>query len=225
MNKTGSNSYRLLLAACVVTASLAGTPAYAQDKAVEMDKIFSGVTPNAPGCAVAVSQRGKLVVNRAYGSADLERDVPLSPSSIFDVGSVRKQFVAAAVLLLVEDGKLSLADDIRKHFPEPPDYGHKVSVDHLLTHTSGVRDWQGLRSLTGNLDVVTLTLRQRGLNFAPGEEWSYSNSGYVLLTDLVARAGGMSFPEFTRRRLFEPLGMKASASPGDLRKSHGLRLQ
>src|SRR5215216_2603447 len=172
------------LVSFVVTALLFGTPVYAQDKTSEIDKIFSWATPATPGCAVAVSQHGKLVVNRAYGSADLERDVPLSPSSIFDIGSVRKQFVAAAVLLLVEDGRLSLSDDIRKHFPELPDYGHKVTVDHLLTHTSGIRDWQGLRSLVGGSvdDVVGLTLRQRGLNFAPGEEWSYSNSGYVLLT-------------------------------------------
>lgn len=217
MKNNGRNIYLFLLAAFAVAASLVGTRAYAQDKTGEIDKVFNWATPSAPGCAVAVSQRGKLVVNRAYGSADLERDVQLSPNSVFDVGSVRKQFVAAAVLLLVEDGKLSLADDIRKHFPELPDYGHKVTVDHLLTHTSGVRDWQGLRPLTaGNPDVMSLTLRQRGLNFAPGEEWSYSNSGYVLLTDLVARASGMSFPEFTRKRLFEPLGMKSATSPADL---------
>ena len=200
-------------------ALLAGTPANAQDKAGEIDKIFGWATPATPGCAVAVSQRGKLVVNRAYGSADLERDVALTPGSVFDIGSVRKQFVAAAVLLLIEDGKLSLSDDIRKHFPELPDYGQKITVDHLLTHTSGIRDWTGLRALTGGKvdDVVGLTLRQRGLNFAPGDEWSYSNSGYVLLTDLVARASGMSFPDFTRKRLFEPLGMKTAASPADLR--------
>jgi CubicO group peptidase (beta-lactamase class C family) len=142
----------------------------------------------------------------------------LSPNSVFDIGSVRKQFVAAAVLLLVEDGRLSLSDDIRKHFPELPDYGQKITVDHLLTHTSGIRDWTGLRVLTGGNvdDVVSLILRQRGLNFAPGEEWSYSNSGYVLLTDLVARTSGMSFPEFTRKRLFEPLGMKTTMSPADM---------
>ncbi|HEY9284252.1 MAG TPA: serine hydrolase domain-containing protein [Pyrinomonadaceae bacterium] len=200
-------------------ALLVGTPAYAQDKTGEIDKVFGWAKPDAPGCAVAVSQHGKLVVNRAYGSADLERGAPLTPASIFDIGSVRKQFVAAAVLLLVEDGKLSLSDDIRKHFPELPDYGQKITVDHLLTHTSGIRDWIGLRPLAGGnvVDVVSLILRQRGLNFAPGEEWSYSNSGYVLLTDLVARASGMSFPDFTRKRLFEPLGMKATTSPGDLR--------
>ncbi|HEX8129643.1 MAG TPA: serine hydrolase domain-containing protein [Pyrinomonadaceae bacterium] len=207
------------LVSFVFTALLLVAPTYAQDKASEIDKIFSWAKPDAPGCAVAVSQNGKLVVSRAYGSADLERDVPLSPSSIFDIGSVRKQFVAAAVLLLVEDGRLSLSDDIRKHFPELPDYGRKITVDHLLTHTSGIRDWTGLRPLAGGKvdDVVSLILRQRGLNFAPGEEWSYSNSGYVLLTDLVARTSGMSFPDFTRKRLFEPLGMKTTMSPSDLR--------
>jgi len=220
MRNTGKNSYFSLLVSFVFTAFLlVGAPAYAQDKTAEIDKIFNWAKPDAPGCAVAVSRNGKPVVSRAYGAADLERDVPLSPNSIFDIGSVRKQFVAAAVLVLVEDGKLSLSDDIRKHFPELPDYGHKITVDQLLTHTSGLRDWTGLRPLLGGKvdDVVGLILRQRGLNFAPGEEWSYSNSGYVLLTDLVARASGMSFPEFARKRLFEPLGMKTTSSPADLR--------
>jgi CubicO group peptidase (beta-lactamase class C family) len=219
MKNAGKNSYFFRPASFVLTALLLCTPTYAQDKTGEIDKIFSWATPATPGCAVAVSQHGKPLVNRAYGSADLERDSPLSPSSIFDIGSVRKQFVAAAVLLLVEDGKLSLSDDIRKHFPELPDYGHKITVDHLLTHTSGIRDWTGLRPLAGGNvdDVVSLILRQRGLNFAPGEEWSYSNSGFVLLTDLVARTSGMSFPDFTRKRLFEPLGMKTTTSPKDLR--------
>src|SRR5687767_13379561 len=214
MKKTSKNRYFSLLKSFAVAALLVGTPAYAQDKTGEIDKIFGWATPATPGCAVAVSQHGKPVVNRAYGSADLERDVALSPNSVFDIASVRKQFVAAAVLLLAEDGRLSLADDVRKHFPELPDYGHKVTVDHLLTHTSGIRDWTGLRALTGGNvdDVVRLILRQRGLNFAPGDEWSYSNSGYVLLTDLVARASGMSFPDFTRKRMFEPLGKIGRAS-------------
>ena len=218
MKYLAESSYFSLLASFAFVALLVAAPAYAQDKTGEIDKLFSWATPSAPGCAVAVSRHGKLVVNRAYGSADLERDVPLSPNSIFDIASVRKQFVAAAVLVLAEDGRLSLGDDIRKHFPELPDYGHKVTIDHMLTHTSGIREWQGLRPLAGgNADAVSLILRQRGLGFAPGEEWSYSNSAYILLTDLVARASGMSFGEFTRKRLFEPLGMKATASPGDLR--------
>jgi len=106
MKRTSKNSYFPLLLSLVAAALLVGTPAYAQDKTSEVDKIFGRAAPATPGCAVAVSQHGKLVVNRAYGSADLERDVPLSPSSIFDIGSVRKQFVAAAVLLLVESNPL-----------------------------------------------------------------------------------------------------------------------
>lgn len=155
----------------MVTTLLISTPAYAQDKTAEVDKIFSWTKPSEPGCAVAVSHQGKVVVNRAYGSADLERDVPITTNTIFDAGSVVKQFVAASVLLLVEEGKLSLTEDIRKYIPELPDTGQKIMLDHLLTHTSGIRDWTGIRPLAeGDPDVLTLILRQRGLNFAPGEE-------------------------------------------------------
>src|SRR5688500_14947835 len=193
-------------------ALLVGAPASAQDKAAEIDKIFSWSTPDAPGCVVAVAQNGKPIVNRAYGLADLERNVPLNPDTVFDAGSVRKQFVAASILLLVEQGRLALTDDVRKHVPELPDYGHKITLDHMLTHTSGLRDWPALLNLAaGDVDAWTMILRQRGLNFAPGEEWSYSNSGYVLLTEIVARTSGMPFAEFARTRLFEPLGMKATA--------------
>jgi CubicO group peptidase (beta-lactamase class C family) len=217
MKNTCRNSYFFLLVSFVVTALLVSTSAYAQDKTGEIDKIFSWATPTTPGCVVAASHHGKLLVNRAYGLADLERDVPLTTNSIFDAGSVRKQFVAAAILLLVEDGRLSLSDDVRKHVPQLPDYGHKITLDHLLTHTSGLRDWPALLKLaSGDPDAMTMILRQRELNFAPGEEWSYSNSGYVLLTEIVARTSGMSFSEFARKRLFEPLGMKATTYIDDV---------
>ncbi|MBA3949763.1 MAG: serine hydrolase, partial [Acidobacteria bacterium] len=201
-----------------LTAMLGDSPAHAQDKIADVDKIFSWVAPGTPGCAVAAAQHGKVVVNRAYGLADLERDVPITPASVFDAASIVKQFVAVATLLLAEDGKLSLADDVRKHVPELPDYGHTITLDHLLTHTSGLRDWDGLMPLSnGKADALTLTLRQRGLNFAPGEEWSYSNSGYVLLKEIVARTSGLSFAEFTRTRLFEPLGMTSTQYLDDMR--------
>ena len=217
MKNASKNSYFFLLVSSVVTALLVGTSAYAQDKTGEIDKIFSWATPTTPGCVVAVSHHGKLLVNRAYGLADLERDVPLSTNSIFDAGSVRKQFVAAAILLLVEEGRLSLSDDVRKHVPQLPDYGHKITLNHLLTHTSGLRDWPALLNLAGgDPDAMSMILRQRELNFAPGEEWSYSNSGYVLLTEIVARTSGMSFSEFARKRLFEPLGMKATTYVDDV---------
>jgi CubicO group peptidase (beta-lactamase class C family) len=183
-----------------------------------IDKIFSWATPEVPGCVVAVSRQGQVIVNRAYGTADLERDVRLSPNSTFDAGSLRKQFVAAAILLLVEERRLALTDDVRKFIPELPDYGNKITLDHMLTHTSGLRDWPALLNLAdGDVDAWTMILRQRGLNFAPGEEWSYSNTGYVLLTEIVARISGMSFAEFTRQRLFEPLGMGATRYVDDMR--------
>jgi CubicO group peptidase (beta-lactamase class C family) len=219
MKSASKNSYFFILVSFVGAALLVGMPTYAQDKTGEIDKIFIWATPSTPGCAVAVSQHGKLVVNRAYGLADLERDVPISPNTIFDIGSTQKQFVAASVLLLAEEGRISLSEDVRRYIPELPDYGQKITVDHLLTHTSGIRDWTGLLPLAGgNVDALTAILRQRGLNFAPGEEWSYSNSGYVLAKEIVARTSGVSFAEFTRKRLFEPLGMRATRYLADMRE-------
>ena len=223
MNKTSNNSYFFLLtkrrwlvglpglAAALALVAVVHTPVSAQDKTAEIDKIFGFAKSDVPGCSVAVSEQGKLVVNRAYGSADLERGVSISPNTIFDAGSVVKQFVAASVLLLVEDGKLSLTEDIRKYIPELPDTGHKITLDHLMTHTSGVRDWTGIRPLTeGDPTAVTMALRQRGLNFAPGEEWGYSNTNFELLKEIVARTSGMTFSDFTRQRLWGPLKMKST---------------
>ncbi len=221
MKNTSKNNYFYLLIAFVITALLVGTPAYAQqDKTGEVDKIFSFASPDSPGCAVGVSQQGKVVINRAYGLANVERRVPLNSSSLFDIGSTQKQFTAAAILLLVKDGRLSLSDDIRKHLPELPDYGHKVTVNHLLTHTGGIRDWTGLLLFAPEgTNVLKLIMQQRGLNFVPGTEWSYSSSGFELAKEIVARVSGRSFAEFARRRLFEPLGMKSSAYVPDILKA------
>lgn len=218
MTKSNRSRFIARLAPIVLSALLAAAPAIAQEKTTEIDKIFSWATPTSPGGTVAVWQHGKLIASRAYGSADLERDVPISTSSIFDAGSLTKQFVAAAALLLVEDGRISLTDDIRKYIPELPDYGHKITVDHLLTHTSGIRDWTMMLPLAaGKDDVLTIIRRQRSLSFTPGDEWSYSNSGFVLAKEIIARASGMSFGEFTRTRLFEPLGMNSSSYRDDMR--------
>jgi CubicO group peptidase (beta-lactamase class C family) len=215
----GVQKLKLVLMAATVTVSmLIDNTLYAQDKTSDIDKIFSWATPATPGCACAVSQHGKVMVNRAYGSADLERDVPINTNTLFDAGSLQKQFVAAAALLLVEEGRLSLADDVRKYIPELPDYGHKITIDHLLTHTSGIRDWNGLMPFTaGKENAWTLIMRQRGLNSIPGEEWFYSNSGFVLMKEIIARISGMSFIEFTRKRIFDTLGMKSTAFREDLR--------
>jgi CubicO group peptidase (beta-lactamase class C family) len=214
-HKTATSSR--LLCGLLALPALASSPAPAsaqalpQDTAEAIDALFRWATPQTPGCVVAIGLDGERVFHRAYGLADLENKVPMSVDTRIDVGSVVKQFVAAAVLLLVEDGRVALTDDIRAHIPELPDLGVNITVDHLLTHTSGVRDWVGLQRMTSeDADALSLILRQRRLDFAPGEAWSYSNSGYVLLKELVARVAGKPFGAFARERLFEPLGMGAT---------------
>ena len=195
-----------------------GAHAYAQDKNTEVDKIFNWTKPTEPGCVCAISQNGKIVANRAYGAADLERDAPINTNSIFDAGSVSKQFIAAAGLLLVQEGKIALTDDVRKYIPELPDYGSTITISHLMNHTSGLREWTGLLPFAGDKPhVYALILRQRNLNFKPGEQWSYSTSGFVLLKEVVARASKMPFPEFMQKRIFDTLGMKSSSYVENMR--------
>jgi CubicO group peptidase (beta-lactamase class C family) len=186
----------------------------------EVDRIFAKWTASTPGCAVGVSIAGKPGLARAYGMADLEHGVPNTADTIFESGSVAKQFTAAAVLLLASDGKLSLDDQVRKYIPELPDYGMPLTIRHMLTHTSGLRDWGGVAAIGGwprgtrtytHAHVLDIVSRQHALNFTPGARYSYSNTGYNLAAILVSRVSGMSFAEFTRRRIFEPLGMTRSS--------------
>lgn len=201
----------------VVAAVLLASPVLAQDRTAHVDSIFNMITAETPGCAAGVSQNGKVIMNRSYGLANVETRTPLGTNSLFDIGSTQKQFTAAAILLLADDGRLSLDDDIRQHLPQLPDYGHKVTVDHLITHRGGIRDWTGIMPMAPEgTDIMTLMLRQRGLNSVPGEEWSYSNGGFELAKEIVARVSGASFAEFTRKRLFEPLGMKSTAYVPDI---------
>ena len=183
-------------------------------------------SPTSPGCAIGV-QQGSQTTFAAFGSADLEHHVPNSPATIFEAGSVSKQFTSAAILLLAQDGKLGLDDDIRKYLPEMPDYGAKITINHLLSHTSGLRDWGVLAALEGwprttramnQADVLALVARQTKLNYLPGDEYSYTNTGYNLLTIIVERVSGQSFPDFTRDRLFQPLGMASTSWRDDFRK-------
>ena len=194
------------------TAQLA-TPA---DIDREIDRVFERWTSSTPGCAVAVSVDGRPTLAKAYGMADLEHDVPNTPETIFEAGSVSKQFTAAAVLLLVRDGKLSLDDPARKYLPELPDYGSPLTIRHMLNHTSGLRDWGSVAGIAGwprtsrvytHAHVLDIVARQRSLNFTPGTRWSYSNTGYNLAAIIVSRVSGMPFADFTRQRIFEPLGM------------------
>ena len=178
--------------------------------------MFSRWTRETPGCAVGVARGGKPVLQKAYGMADLEHDVPNAPDTIFEAGSVSKQFTAAAVLLLAQEGKLSLDDQARKYLPELPDYGAPLTVRHMLQHTSGLRDWGEIAAIAGwprtsrvhtHAHVLDIASRQKSLNFPPGTQWSYSNTGYNLAAILVSRVSGVSFAEFSQQRIFGPLGM------------------
>ena len=181
-----------------------------------VDDIFSKWSSSTPGCAVGVAVGGKAMLLKAYGMADLERDVRNTPDTIFEAGSVSKQFTAMAVQLLANDGKLSIDDPVRKYIPELPDYGKPLTIRHMLSHTSGLRDWGSVESIAGwprttreytHAHVLEIVSKQKSLNFEPGTNWSYSNTGFNLAAIIVSRVSGMPFAEFSKQRIFTPLGM------------------
>lgn len=181
-----------------------------------VDKVFAEFDrPGSPGCALGVYRDGKSVYARGYGVADIEAKVPIGPRTVFDIGSTSKQFTASAILMLAADGKLSLEDDVRTYVPELPAYQKPITIAHLLHHTSGLRDYIGLLTLggadiqgyTSPKDALDAIVRQKALNFEPGTEHLYSNSGYFLMSQIVERVSGKSLRAFAQERLFTPLGM------------------
>jgi CubicO group peptidase (beta-lactamase class C family) len=195
-----------------------GQTASAQANAA-VDAIFvEWDRPDSPGCALGVVQAGELTYQRGYGRANLDWDVPIATDTVFYVGSVSKQFTAAAVALLALDGRIALDDDIREYFPEMPAYERPITVRHLVHHISGIRDIYTLMSLAGirledvfsDEEAIALIARQRETNFTPGDEHLYSNSGYFLLAQLIERVSGQPLREFAAARIFEPLGMTST---------------
>jgi CubicO group peptidase (beta-lactamase class C family) len=191
-------------------------PSPASEQSRKVDELFKRWNlPQSPGAAVLVIHGGRVVHAKGYGMANLEHRVPIRPDTVFDIASVSKQFAAMAVALLEADGRISLDDDIRRHVREVPDFGRTITLRHLVHHTSGIRDWPGTLSLAGwNFqDVVSfnqilrMAYHQRELNFVPGDEYTYSNTGYNLLAEVVARVSGKSFREFCDERIFRPLAM------------------
>ena len=212
-------------------AALIGTTAPTSGQSLpiaELDALFaSWSSTRVPGCAVGVARNGDPVLLRAWGMADLEQGVANTTGTIFEGGSLAKQFTSAAVILLALDGKLSLEDDIRSWLPEIPDYGTPITVRHLMTHTSGLRDWGSVAAIEGwgredrshtHAHVLEILARQSALNYTPGERYSYTNSGYNLLAMIVDRVSGMPFAEFSRERLFEPLGLEHTQWRDDYRR-------
>lgn len=206
----------LLLLLTLLTISL---HAQENDTTGRIDALFASFHNDMPGVAVAVSIDGRLIYNKAFGLANLEYKVPNTTATLFEAGSVSKQFVAAGILLLAQEGSLSLDDDVRKYIPQLREYEAPITIDMLLSHTSGIKDWGSLYALTGwprTTRVYTQELgwdiifKQSGLNFMPGSQYSYSNSNYMLLVLIIERVSGKSIAQFTAEAFFEPLGMTST---------------
>lgn len=200
-----------------LNASLNAPSTFPDSLRTRVDAVFTGWDrSNSPGCALGISEQGKVVYERGYGMSDLQHALAIVPQSIFHVASVSKQFTAFAVAMLAQDGKLSLDDDVRKHIPELPAYATPISVRHLMHHTSGLRDqwqllgyagWRFPEDLITERDVLNIVQRQHGLNFTPQSEWVYSNTGFTLLAVIVQRVSKQSLRDFAQQRIFASLGM------------------
>jgi CubicO group peptidase (beta-lactamase class C family) len=183
-----------------------------------IDAVFARFTPQGPGCEMGVFQNGRVTYAKGYGLANIEYGVPLTPATPMIMGSVSKQFTAASIALLVEQGRLSLSDEIHKYVPELADYGKPITINQLVHHMSGVRDFWALVDAAGMRpddgytvdDILRLASRQKHLNFDPGAEYNYSNTGYVLLGVVVKRVTGKSLRQFAAEQIFTPLGMSSS---------------
>jgi CubicO group peptidase (beta-lactamase class C family) len=213
-------TFTVLVLTAVMGAVAAVAPASAQplpaDERQLVDNVFAAYDKaESPGCALAVYRNGEIAYARGYGLASLEHRVPITAQTIFDIGSTSKQFTAFAILLLERDGKLSLDDDVRAYVPELQPLEPVVTIRHLMLHTSGLRDYLTLWRLAGmklenwttQEDAIRLVARQRRANFPAGAEWLYSNTGYLLLAEIVARVSGQSLRAFAGARIFAPLGM------------------
>lgn len=171
--------------------------------------------PNHPGGVIGVMKNGKTVFSKAYGLASLEYLAPNTTSTLFNTASVSKQFTAMGIVVLQQQGKLSVDDDIRKYLPELPDFGETITISHLLHHTSGLRSLHAMLGLAGwrgddartNEDLNRFVLNQRDLNFKPGDEYLYCNTGYMLMLNIIEKITGEKFSDWMKKSVFDPLGM------------------
>lgn len=183
--------------------------------ALTVDSLLIDINNTTPGAVVLVVRQGEILFNKGYGLANLEYGIPMSPSTNFDIASVSKQFTGFAISKLLEEGEISLNDEVRKYIPELPIFMNTIKIEHLLYHTSGIRDWTGTLTMAGwnyddviNFDqILRMAYHQKELNFEPGSEFSYSNTGYNLLVEIVQRISGISFRKWTDEHIFEPLEM------------------
>jgi CubicO group peptidase (beta-lactamase class C family) len=212
--------FSALVFAAVATVSLAAcSPSRTESASTRVDRLFAEWNnTGSPGCSLAISRNGTLIDEHAYGLANLELRVPITPASVFSAASISKQFTAMSILLLAERGRLSLDDEVQTHVREWADHDSRVTIRHLLTHTSGLREGFGLLGwaipsdgrVNPNEAIAAMLARQRGVNFAPGTQYQYNNGGYNLLATIVQRVSGQSFRAFADTNIFKPLGMTST---------------
>lgn len=224
-----SITLRLVLIGLLCVSRVMAEPtdlvADARSREVAVDAVFAEMQrPDGPGAAVGIYRGGRLIYSRGYGIAEIEHNVPVTPQTVFNLASVSKQFTAFSIALLAREGKLDLQADIRKYLPYMPDFGERITVADLVHHRSGLRNYRVLGKLSGHDNdmvirqqyVLNLMRSQRGLSFSPGTRYEYSNTGYVLLAEIVRAVSGKSLGEFMRERIFEPLGMRDTRLRDDL---------
>lgn len=211
-------SLLLILNAITIPAQISDRQFNIHQISTKIDSLLSNYNENEPGVAIGLVKNNQLIYEKYFGLANLDYEIPIRKETSFHVASVSKQFTAFAILLLEDEGKLSLEDDIRIYLPEMHKFDHKITISHLLNHTSGLKDKYNLLRLSGwtlddvitNEHVLEIIFNQETLNFKPNENHLYSNANYALLAEIVARVSKMSFAEFTHKRIFEPLEMHDS---------------
>ena len=207
------NKYSLLLL-FFITAGLGQAQQSIEEK---LDRQLEYLTKEVrPGCAIGIIKEGKTELMKGFGLANLEHQIPFTPETVSDIGSVAKQMTCMGIILLAQGGKLMLDDPIRKYFPDSPDFAEKITIRHLIHHTSGLREIYGTQAIAGmrpgdaiyQEDAVKLLMQSKELNFEPGSDFSYCNTGYMLLAEIISQVSGQSFEAWMRENIFLPLGMK-----------------
>ena len=214
----------LSLMIALISADITAQTLTPKQLTAEYDRILSEqFKPGETGCAALVARNGQVIYQKAFGMADLELDVPMKPEMVFRIGSITKQFTAIAILQLMEQGKLSLQDDITKFIPDYPTHGYTITVEHLLTHTSGIKSYTGMtdymKSVREDMKPEELIdmFKNQPMEFAPGTKWNYNNSGYFLLGYIIEKVTGKTYADYIQENLFTPLGMTSTCYGSDTR--------
>ena len=207
----------LMLLMCLAPLTSTAQTLNTKQLTAEFDKMLSEqFKPGETGCAALVAKNGQIIYRKAFGMADLELNVPMQPEMVFRIGSITKQFTAVAILQLVEQGKISLDDDITKFIPDYPTQAYHISIEHLLTHTSGIKSYTEMKEADKYMrtdmkpEEVIDFFKNQPMDFAPGTKWRYNNSGYFLLGYIIEKVTGKTYQEYIRENFFTPLGMANS---------------